>query len=134
MRNRRRDARHPIVLASMGTLSYISASQLWFGPSGSTVVREMDRWSQNAFSAVLLASTLACIAAAWLRREPRGAWVEMLGMLGCSAALFYYSRNIPEAVPTTWNTSMALAFTGTAIGAAVRAGLVWRMIRRRDTW
>lgn len=145
VRNRRRDARHPIVLASMGTLSYIAASQLWFGPGGSEVVSTMNSsLSQDAFSALLLVSALACIISAFIGHPPRspnwrdsrvrGAVIEMLGMFGIAVALLFYSFDIPAAVPHAWNTSMALAFTGTAIGAAVRAGLIIRMIRHRETW
>lgn len=143
MRYRRRDACHPIVLVSMGGLSYIASSQLWFGPN-SEVVSIMPGWSQTLFSALLLLSALTCIASAfvgspphspkWRDTRPLGARIERAGMIGLAAALLYYSFDLPSALPGRWAGSMALIFTATAIGAIIRAGLVWRMIRHEETW
>lgn len=129
MRNRRRDARHPVVLGTMTFLAYSAMSQLAFGPSGSAVVRDMTFWSQRAFATLLLCSALACIASAVIRREPLGARTERAGMFGCAVALMFYSLNLPSAVPA-WNTTLVVGYGGTALGCAVRAGLVWRMMIR----
>lgn len=133
MRNRRRDARHPVVLATFGGLGYLGAAQLLTGPGGSTVIRSMGMWSQHAFAGLLLISVVACVASAWIGHEPRGAKLERAGMIGCAVALLFYALNIPDAV-AAWSTSMAIGFGATAIGCGIRAGLVWRMIQRRDTW
>ncbi|GAS98880.1 putative uncharacterized protein [Mycolicibacterium canariasense] len=129
MRNRQRDARHPVVLGTMVFLSYSAVSQLAFGPTGSTVVRDMTFWSQRAFSTLVLCSALACIASAVIRREPLGAKTERAGMFGCAVALMFYSLNLPASAPS-WNTTLAVGYGGTALGCAVRAGLVWRMMIR----
>ncbi len=133
MRSRRRDARHPVVLTTLSGLAYLGAAQLLSGPGGSTVIRSMSMWSQHAYAALLLVSATACIVSAWVGREPRGAKIERAGMIGCGIALLFYAFNIRDAV-AAWSTSMALAFGATAIGCGIRAGLVWRMIRRRETW
>jgi hypothetical protein len=133
MRNRRRDARHPVVIATFAGLAYTSAAQLVSGPGGSTVIRAMSALSQNLFAALLFVSVGACLVSAWITREPLGARTERAGMLGSSIALLFYAFNVPEAV-AAWGTTMAVVFFGTALGCAVRAGLVWRMIRHRETW
>lgn len=133
MRNRRRDARHPVVLCTIGSWTVFSASQLWFGPVSSSVVQDMDHGSAIAFSAILLASSIACIVSAFVGHEPWGARIERAGMFGCAVALGFYSLNLPAAV-ASWNTTVALTLAGAAVGCTVRAGLVWRMIRHRETW
>lgn len=133
MRNRRRDARHPVVIATFVGLAYTSTAQLFSGPGGSTVIRVMSGLSQNVFAALLLASVCACLASALISREPIGAKTERAGMFGSSVALLFYAFNVPDAI-AGWGTTMAIGFVGTALGCAVRAGLVWRMIRHRETW
>ena len=133
MRNRRRDAKHPVVVAVMGSFVGLAASQILFGASGSNVISSMPEWSQVLFSWLLMVSTIACFVSAWVHREPLGAHIERAGMFGCSVALLAYSFAVPDSV-SSWSTSMTPAFTGLAIGCAIRAGLVWRMIRHRETW
>lgn len=133
MRNRRRDTRHPLVVGTIGSWVVLSVSQLRFGPISSSVVRDMGSSSQVAFAGILLASSIACLVATVVGREPLGAKIERAGMFGCAVALGFYSFNLPGAV-ASWNTTAALPMAGAAIGCAIRAGLVWRMIRHRETW
>jgi hypothetical protein len=133
VRNRRRDARHPLVLCTVGSWAVFSSSQLWFGPEGSSVVREMAHTSQLAFSGMLLVGSIACLISAVVGHEPWGARIERAGMFSCAVALGFYSLNLPAAV-ASWNTTAALALAGGAVGCIIRAGLVWRMIRHRETW
>ncbi|MGU3650710.1 hypothetical protein [Mycolicibacterium sp. A43C] len=134
MRNRRRDARHPVVVGALSTWVVISASQLWFGPVSSSVVRDaMTHTSQAVFGWMLLLSSITCLASAIIKREPCGAMAERAGMFGCAVALGFYSLNLPAAVES-WNTTAALTLAGMAFGCTIRAGLVWRMIRHRETW
>lgn len=133
MRNRRRDARHPLVVGTVASWAVFSASQLWFGPVSSSVVRDMTHTSQIVFAATLFTSALACLIAAIVGHEPLGAYIERAGMFGCAVALGFYSLNLPSSV-ASWNTTVALACAGGAVGCVVRAGLVWRMIRHRETW
>lgn len=111
----------------------LSVSQLWFGPVSSSVVRDMTHGSQLLFATMLLASSIACIVSAFVAREPRGARIERAGMFGCAVALGFYSLNLPASV-ASWNTTVAVSLAGAAIGCVIRAGLVWRMIRHRETW
>ena len=134
MRNRRRDARHPVVLGALSSWVVLSVSQLWFGPVSSSVVRDaMTHTSQVLFGWMLLLSSTACLVSAIVGHEPVGARVERAGMFGCAVALGFYSLNLPAAV-ASWNTTAAFTLAGMAIGCTVRAGLVWRMIRHRETW
>lgn len=133
MRNRRRDARHPVVLCTLGSWAVFSSSQLWFGPVSSSVVQDMTYTSQVVFSGMLLVSSITCLASAVVGREPWGARIERAGMLGCAVALGFYSVNLPSAV-ASWNTTAALTLAGASLGCVIRAGLVWRMIRHRETW
>ncbi|MGE2733869.1 hypothetical protein [Mycolicibacterium vaccae] len=93
----------------------------------------MAHSSQVAFSAILMVSSIACLVAAIVGHEPWGARIERAGMFGCAVALGFYSINLPAAV-ASWNTTAALALAGGAVGCVIRAGLVWRMIRHRETW
>lgn len=139
MRNRWRDARHPLVLGVFSCAAALSGAQLWaqftHGTVGSKVLREMPDWSSLLFSVLLLASATACFTSAWIRREPRGAKLELVGMIGSAAALGYYSLDIPRAVVTgSWTSTMSVIFIGAGIGCLVRAGLVLNMIRHPETW
>lgn len=133
MRNRRRDASHPLVVCTIGSWAVFSASQLRFGPVSSEVVQDMPYGSQVAFGYILLVSSIACLISAAVGHEPWGARIERAGMFGCAVALGFYSLNLPAAV-ASWNTTAALAIAGGAAGCIIRAGLVWRMIRHRETW
>ena len=133
MRNRRRDAKHPVVIATFTGLGYIAAAQLFLGPEGSSVVRDMGDYTKHLFSTLLLVASTLCVTSGWIVREPLGAKVERAGMFLAGVALMYYATNVPGVV-ASWSTTMALAFGATGVGCVVRAGLVWRMIRHRETW
>lgn len=133
MRNRRRDAKHPVVIATFTGLAYISVSQLFFGPQGSSVVRDMGDHIQTGFSWLLLIASVLCVASGWIGHEPRGAKIERAGMFFAGVALMYYATNVPGVV-ASWSTTMALGYGATGLGCVVRAGCVWRMIKHRETW
>lgn len=133
MRNRQRDAKHLVVIATFVGLGYIAASQLFFGPAGSSVVRDTGDYMQHLFSRLLLIASALCVASGWIGHEPRGALAERAGMFIAGVALMYYATNVPGVVES-WSTTMAIGYGATGVGCVIRASFVWRMIRHRETW
>lgn len=88
----------------------------------------------NQYDGLLMASSVLCLLSALPFPEPRGAVTEVAGMLGVATALLYYTLYLPDVVPEAWSTSMALGFSFIAVGCILRAGIVGRMIRHRETW
>lgn len=111
----------------MAMLAIVSFGQIVLGPEGSRVVLAMGNWSQAAFALVLLAGSTTTLASTCVA-GCRGAALEVYGLLACTTTLLVYSATVAD-VTSDWITNPALAFGGTAIGCAVRAGQVIRRAR-----
>lgn len=108
-------------------LAVVAAGQIILGPAGSCVVLAMSGPSQLAFAVLLLAGAIADLTSTRLV-GCRGAALEAAGLMACSTTLLVYSATVVD-VTAEWITNPALAFGGTAVGCAVRAGQVVRRAR-----
>ena len=111
----------------MTMLAVVAFGQIVLGPEGSRVVLAMSTWSQATFALVLLAGSVTTLASACVT-GCRGAALEVYGLLACTLSLLVYATTVVD-ITSDWITNPAMAVGGTAIGCAVRAGLVIRRAR-----